>query len=207
MSRAAKHGVPNAYFYFGEMYRWGIGTEKNPEVAIYWLRKALHAGVEVANYSLGLMYEKGEGVTANVDSAIYYYKRVDDKLGIDYPDQIREMAERFVPEACYEMGMRDPTSADAFRWFGDGVKLGHAASTYRYAQFFDYGFVKKPNPKEAWNYYKLAAEMGDADAMFEVAQCYRMGRLIMKNTHFAQEWYRKAVAAGMKYAEQYIEEE
>jgi TPR repeat protein len=49
----------------GTMYEKGLGTEMNLDMALYWYKKAAHAGDATAKLNLANMYEQGNGFTNN----------------------------------------------------------------------------------------------------------------------------------------------
>ena len=57
LNTKAKQGNPHAQYYLGKMYTYGIGINKNPDVAIDWLSKAASAGVLEAEIELASVME------------------------------------------------------------------------------------------------------------------------------------------------------
>lgn len=58
LNKMAKHGNEQAQYYLGKMYAYGIGINKNPDVAIDWLKKAALDGVLEADIELAYLREK-----------------------------------------------------------------------------------------------------------------------------------------------------
>lgn len=52
LNAKAKQGNPQAQYYLGKMYAYGVGIKKNPDVAIDWLNKAALKGVLEAELEL-----------------------------------------------------------------------------------------------------------------------------------------------------------
>jgi len=62
-------------YWRGENYRTGEQVPKDPEEALYWLKRAAKKGHAGAMFSLGNMYYSGEGVVADLAMARDYYKQ------------------------------------------------------------------------------------------------------------------------------------
>lgn len=58
LNNKAKQGNAQAQYYLGKMYAYGVGINKNPEVAINWLYKASLAGVLEAELELTSVREE-----------------------------------------------------------------------------------------------------------------------------------------------------
>ena len=59
----------------GVLYLNGSGTEKNPIVAMVWLRRGADAGDAYAMGQIGWMYETGTGVKSDLDESQKWYKQ------------------------------------------------------------------------------------------------------------------------------------
>lgn len=57
----------------GDLYRLGLGTTKNYDIAREWHEKAAEADNEFSMYNLGLMYYEGLGVRKDNDTAMKYF--------------------------------------------------------------------------------------------------------------------------------------
>ena len=58
LNNKAKQGNAQAQYYLGKMYAYGVGINKNPDVAIDWLEKAASAGVLEAELELTSVREE-----------------------------------------------------------------------------------------------------------------------------------------------------
>jgi TPR repeat protein len=90
-AKAAEFGHIRAQLKLGEMYYYGIGTEKKPGVAAKWLKQPAEQGYSNAQYLLGLIYSKGEGsdIVKSNSEALYWFKKA---------------AEDYHAEAAYQAG-------------------------------------------------------------------------------------------------------
>lgn len=57
----------------GYFYLDGIGTEKNPEKAIYWTERAANHGDRDGQFNLAWIYENGIGVEKDLEKAKRWY--------------------------------------------------------------------------------------------------------------------------------------
>jgi len=71
----ARQGDPEAQFSMALLYDTGGRDEQNPEQAVYWFKKAAHAGVAGACLYLGMKYEFGAGVSQNRKKAYHWYEQ------------------------------------------------------------------------------------------------------------------------------------
>lgn len=79
---AEQGGDFDAMFNLGMYYIHGIGTEKNAEKGIEWLKKAALQGDDEAAYNVAIFYHDGKIVARNFAEAKHWYE-VSAKLGND----------------------------------------------------------------------------------------------------------------------------
>ena len=75
LQAAAKEGYGEACYLLGRMYRYGLGTEKNYEVARRMFERGMEYGYTYGEAQLGEMYEYGLGVQKDMAKAVGYYRR------------------------------------------------------------------------------------------------------------------------------------
>lgn len=73
LQSAAKEGYGEACYLLGEMYYYGLGTEKNPTIAMRMYQRGIEYGFTKGEAELGRMYENGEGVTKDSGKAFSFY--------------------------------------------------------------------------------------------------------------------------------------
>src|SRR5690242_18987141 len=61
----AQAGRAEDQYNLGASYRWGVGVEKNLDLATQWIRKAADQGYPLAERTIREMYEKGEGLSTS----------------------------------------------------------------------------------------------------------------------------------------------
>lgn len=70
----AEQGYPLAECQVGYFYSHGLGTERDPEKAFYWTRRAAEHGDRDGKYNLAECYADGFGVERNREQAEYWYR-------------------------------------------------------------------------------------------------------------------------------------
>lgn len=83
---AEQGGLTDAMFNLGMFYIRGIGTQKNVEEGIKWLKKAALQGDDQAAYNVAIFYHDGKIVARNFDEAKHWYE-ISAKLGNDKAKQ------------------------------------------------------------------------------------------------------------------------
>lgn len=71
----AGQGDADAQYYLGELYWYGLGIEKNRQIAIEWYRKAADQGHAVAQYVMGYIYASGKADSKDSSLAIAWFER------------------------------------------------------------------------------------------------------------------------------------
>ena len=82
LQRAAKAGNTQSFFYLGEMYRLGLGTEKNYTTAMNMYKRGADNSSAGCLYGLALLHYNGSGVTKNLSTAFSYAQKAAD---MNYP--------------------------------------------------------------------------------------------------------------------------
>ena len=73
--RLAEKGYPLAECQVGYFYFDGLGTEKNPEKAVYWTRRSADHGDRDGQFNLAWFHEEGIGVEKDMEQAIFWYRK------------------------------------------------------------------------------------------------------------------------------------
>ena len=74
--QAGEAGLPDAFYYLGELYYEGLGTPKDFEKGFGYTMRAYEMGFQPAGYRLGLVYQNGIGdVTVDPSQAKRYFER------------------------------------------------------------------------------------------------------------------------------------
>ena len=190
--QAAGLGLPDAYYYFGEMCYEGFGCPKDFNLGFELASRASRMGSKLAAYRLGLVYRDGlGGIAADTDQATRYFES--SRLMIDKASD----AGNPNPELLYIKG-------NMFR-YGNGVAKSvnlaieyykdAARRNYPPAQFELYVMLNKEAPREAIDYLTRSAEGGYAKAQS------LLGRLLLEQqAKQGYEWLRQAAGKNYPYA-------
>jgi len=146
VSELAEKGNARAQYNLGMMLNNGIGTAKNPSLALQWFEKSAQAGDPLAAYKAGCYYGGQFKDTVAVDSE----KSLQYKL--------------VAAEAGYALAQHDVANAysqrnqfsNAIKWWESAAKQGYPMSLYNLSVTYKDGkFVPKDNVR-AYAYFKLA---------------------------------------------------
>lgn len=210
--QAADNGEPRAAILLGLLYDRGIGTEADPQKAMYWYQ---HAGVNpVSQFILGTYTYEGKGVAkneetgrdmllqaanANFSYANFNLAALDQKAGKDFlPALIKAyqmgnghagivLADYYLSQADNEKNMQ--IARDIFKKLAD---KGDADAQLKLAFMLEHGLGTTPDMAEAEHWYSESALQGNAKAQFLLGQFYQLGQLGQPDVALALQWYEKA---------------
>ena len=94
----------------------------------------------------------------------------------------------------------DAYFTEAMLHFNKASELGSLEAGGNVSVLYLNGQGTAPNPKKAAELFEKGAHDGDPYCMMLLAQCFEIGKGIPRNSLKANEWYRKAAAAGNKSA-------
>ena len=146
VSELAEKGDSLAQYNLGMMLNNGIGTAKNPSLALQWFEKSAQAGDPLAAYKAGCYYSGQFKDTVAVDSE----KSLQYKL--------------VAAEAGYSLAQHDVANvyaqrnqfSHAIKWWEAAAKQGYPLSLYNLSVTYKEGkFVPRDNVR-AYAYFKLA---------------------------------------------------
>lgn len=166
---AADKGDIKAQHKIGLCYRYGYGTEENPQQAIAYLKKAADKGYARALHNLGRCYEESYGMEkSDLSKAFTLFLRA--------AKQGQTLAHVDVGR-CYENGLgvaMDP--ALAVHHYKIAAKMGSDVGQYSVGWCYENGYgVEKVDLTKALKYYLQAASRGWLDAQLALAKFYEQG--------------------------------
>ena len=138
-------------------YETGNGTEKNPEEAVAWYRRAAEAGLAEAQLKLGNCLAKGNGAPADSDQAYYW---------------VRQAADQFYAPAEFRIGKGYETGSlgkeineeEAVQWVRRAAMHEYNDALFTLGEFYLKGFGVDKDVQKAVGWYVRAAELGSEDA-------------------------------------------
>ena len=190
MKRATELAPENGGWWddLGNMYRNGIGTEKNPALAFKYYKQAAEAGNVDAMLWTGLRYYNGEGTSKDFTQAFKWCKQAAEAgqvnamnwTGLLYRNG--EGTEKNIPKAL--------------EWFEKSAEGGNNYAMVNIAYIYDNGNGVPVDYRKAFEWYKQAAEAGNVTAMFNLGYAYGNGLGVPVDYRKAFEWYKQAAEAG-----------
>ena len=159
--RAADLGYPASQVNLGNLFRFGLGVERNLPLAVALYEAAAAEDYSVAFVALGEMYMDGMGVEKDFDKGLELLRR-----GVD----------RGVVTGHYYLGLAysrgEGVGQDyetALLHLREAAIKGHAPSQGEIGYMYRKGFGVDKDFLEAAKWYRLAAEQGDVTAANRLA--------------------------------------
>lgn len=177
----------SAYYNLFLLFADGIATQRNPEEALRWLRKAAELEVPEACWHLGMHYRMGIVVEQDFNQAFRWFNLA---------------AEKKYPNAEYEVGIMylhgigiEKNDNAAFAYLEKAsVVLPEAMG--KLGQCYSNGIGCEQDYTQALKCYQSAAEAGDSEAQYDLGVCYRRGEGTPVDIAQAINWYEKSIAQG-----------
>jgi len=146
VSELAEKGDALAQYNLGMMLNNGIGTAKNPSLALQWFEKSAQAGDPLAAYKAGCYYSGQFKDTVAVDSE----KSLQYKL--------------VAAEGGYSLAQHDVANvyaqrnqfSNAIKWWEAAAKQGYPMSLYNLSVTYEEGKLVPKDNVRAYAYFKLA---------------------------------------------------
>lgn len=175
--RAEEPGDPTAQRLLGDLYKDGVGTQRNLSAAVKWYRKAAEAGDIRAQVSLATMYETGLGIAKSPEQAFkWFYKAATSN---DAPDEMKRSRLHCLNEGAEDSTV-DPSIIAAVK---SGEMLINGEGT-------------KKDTEAGIQLLEKAANSGQLEAMHLLGVIFSSGQGIKKDHELGVEWLRKAAAEG-----------
>jgi len=89
--RAEKLHIPAYEFLYGDMLAWGVCLDANPELGLYYIKKAAEQGLTAAIEQLGRYYHIGRFVQKDIDKAYVYIQRAAEQGHLNAKFRLIEM--------------------------------------------------------------------------------------------------------------------
>ena len=89
--RAVKLKVPAYQFLYGDMLAWGVCTDRDPRLGLFYIRKSADQGLVAAIEQLGRYYHIGRFVQKDQDKAYVYIQRAAEQGNLNAQIRLIEM--------------------------------------------------------------------------------------------------------------------
>jgi uncharacterized protein len=193
---AMKAGYLGGYHNMGNLYRKGLGVEKDMKKAFELFMYAAERGHVEDQSNVGFMYMRGDGVDVDYKAAMVWLSKATaqnwatayDKIGLLYLNG---------------WGVKkDP--ARAFEAFGKGANLGNSPSMVNYANCYKDGVGTDQDFKKAYRLYTQAAHLGNAAAYSNLGYLSQAGQGTKKDLVEAAFWFTLASREGKEDAQKQL---
>ena len=192
--QSAGLGFPFSQFMVAIMLQGGIGCQANQELSLKWLKKAATGELALAMIQLAQMYNSGTGIYKDLHKMSRLYRKA-------------ATTERSFALASYGYCVL----------FGHGVEqdfelarevllaannAGDRRKSLLYLGLIFFSGLGVPvSPKNAFEYFFLAASSGDSMAQHWLSRCYANGLGIKESQVDAAKWAQKAAMGGLAVAQ------
>ncbi len=223
---AAERGLPDAEYFYGECFNWGIGVEANKPEAISWLTRAADHGHARAQFTLGVVTILIKPSPEGAEELVKWWSKASKQgladaqmaLGSMFLDAKKDVnmafglvklaAEQGNVKAqvrlseCYLTGegcVIDTT--EAIHWLQLASDAKYSGAQYCLGLFYTRGVNVPRNYTRAFQLYRAAAEQGDLDAQLAVIRCYTIGEGVDQSFENTIPWLLKASKQGNSNAQ------
>jgi TPR repeat protein len=181
----AEKGNPKAQFSLAEMYRDGVGVEKNHKDALRWFMAAAENGYLDAYACIGQMHIRGRGTEENIDLGLQWITEGAEKgnvlsqytLGLTY-----------LWDAKFDFDKDSKNCQLAWKWLLLAAESGHILSQGEVARMLYYGVCVEKDYSAAAKLAHPAAERGDLMSQELLAEMYENGHGVKKDIAEAIKW-------------------
>lgn len=182
----------------GYMYITGTGTEKNIEIGLSYLNKAIALKSTVGLYLKAQLYCNAIGVSGNLGTCHELYERA---IELGDTDSMRE----FGKDLIFGHGVWQDTARGESLLLR-AAKAKNLAAIVFVANLYDEDNIEESegttteirrNDKKALYWYRLCAQLGESSCMETLGRFYESGRGGLKvNNKRASFWYLRAKESG-----------
>ena len=200
---SAEQGYVHAQCRLGILYSEGnFGIEKDPEVAVQWLRLAASQNDLVARSRLADFLVNGEGVKQNIGEAVQILGELSQE-SLEHP--------KGEPSSQYRLGVlltnkeyAGSNPKEGIKWLRKSAEQSFAPAQAALGMLYYNGFedTVKQNLKEARNWFRKAAKKDIHAAQYHLGEIFFDGSGVPVNRKEAVVWYKKASEGGYVPAQQ-----
>lgn len=178
----ASNGDAIAQNKLGLCFIWGVGADKNNELAVTWFTKSAKLNNTDAQYNLAFCYRTGIGVTASIKDWVYWLTKSADNGCASAQILLSE---------CYaddDMGINANFDL-ALKYAKMAADQNDANGLYKMGCYY---LNAEEDIEKAKEYFLRSAQQDETDAMVE------LGDLLLKEAVFEEAfvWLRKADTLG-----------
>lgn len=195
-AKAAEQRQPEACRSLGDMYREGLGIDKDSKKAVFWYREAVKHGDSAAKAHLAYSLLDGVGVETDI------------ALGMRL---LTEAAHDGVVQAQFSLGQLYRTGrgvgksiTEAVKWFEMAAEQGYVEAQTSLGNLYALGEEILQDYGKAAKWYGSAALEGYAPAQFNLGLMYFNGKGVSEDPDQALDLFLRAAEQGLPEAEVYV---
>ncbi|TFW34650.1 tetratricopeptide repeat protein [Massilia horti] len=209
-----KIGYEEASLMLAKMHLYGLGTPKDSNQAIKWLRQVTDARFDPmrdrmkfdpkdphmmnerveATFMLARMYERGIGTEKNPSEAKKWYAKAAEFGFVP--------ALNILGQAWLSGYGGDKNISKAIAYFKEATEAGYVPSAYNLGKMYYTGDDGVPHDlKLAGAYFNVAAKAGHPGALFAAGRMYDLGEGVAADPSKAVVYYKEAAVKGNRDAE------
>lgn len=162
---SAESGDANSMHFLSDLYRIGIGFEKNEKQWIAWLKKAAESGSVTAMHDLAFIYFFGIGVPEDKNQYFFWIQKA---AATGHKESMAALA------YAYREGfgvIKDPEQY--IEWLLKAIYAGDPISMRILALDYRDGFGVTDDHQQSIHWFFCAAEAGDVFALYEIRRMYQ----------------------------------
>lgn len=186
--KAAAQGLPQSIFNIGNIYKLGMGVQRDMEKAFQYYMEAADLDYPLALLTVGHCYVNGEGVPADDGKAVWYYKK---SAELNNPEAQLQVAISYLNGIGTKMDKKG-----GIEWLMKSADQGFASAQGCLGNCYLSGDGVEENGEKAFLWYQKAANQGDITGEIGMGLCYDQGIGVNVDIKTAIFWYEKAAKKG-----------
>ena len=193
-----KAGYLGGYHNMGNLYRKGLGVEKDLKKAFELYMYAAERGHPEDQSNIGYMYMRGDGVDVDYKQSMVWLEKAAAQNWATAYDKIGLL---------YQNGWgvdKDPVRA--FQEFGKGANLGDPYAMVNYGDCYKNGNGTKQDFKKAYRVYSQSAQMANPYAYLNLGFLSAAGQGTKKDLVEAAFWFTLSSRNGVEDAQKQLVE-
>ena len=189
--QSAKQNNPLGLYALAQLYRTGVGVERDRTQATELAKRAVpalkplaEAGDVWAQMDIGLACMVGFGTDRNTDEAVKWFRKA--------AEQGFALGQAALGR-CYIAGVGVPKDAEeGLKWCRKACEQGFAEAFYMVGRCYLEGNGVPKSAQNAAEWYRKAAEGGLAEAQYALGTAYAVGKGVEQSFVEAAKWFQKA---------------
>lgn len=193
----AERGDADYQYAYGFCYERGWGVDQDNSQALAWFKKSAAQDFGPSYNALGNFYRSGTAVKKDEIQAFQYYQK-----GAELED-VQSMLNL---GNCYYYGVGTTKEVTtAANWWKKAADAGNAYAMAQMGDCYYSGVGVEKDLDKAVEYFTQAADKNIPNAQYRLGVFYYAGHGVPKNLPYSERLLRKASAAGMTEAQDFLD--